>query len=119
MLESPADAARAYAAAYLRSHVRDLDIDRLVELANNDHEAVRAAVRDLLSDRDPRKDVGLDRWGRLLGTDYGHELAAAALKKHFGKRELTPDEITRLRAGAYHYVENAILHAEALSPTTE
>ncbi len=35
------------------------------------------------------------------------------------KRELTPEEVTRLRAGAHHYVENAILHAEALNAPTE
>ena len=42
--------------------------DALIRLANNDHDKVRAMVRDLLRDRDPRKDVGLEAWGRLLGT---------------------------------------------------
>jgi len=89
LLDSPSDEARAYAAAYARTHARDLSLDQLVRLANNSHEAVRALARDLLHDRDPRKDVGLDAWGQLLGTSYAHELAAEAIRKHFGARELT------------------------------
>ena len=46
---------------------------------------------DLLRERDPRKDVGLEAWGELLETKHGHELAAQMLAKNFGARELTPD----------------------------
>ena len=90
LFDSPSNDARAYAAAYARTHARDLALDELVRLANNDHEEVRKVARDLLSDRDPRKDVGLDAWGKLLGTRHAHELAAGALRKHFGARELSP-----------------------------
>lgn len=89
LLDSPSDEARAYAAAYARTHARDLSLDLLVRLANNQSEPVRALARDLLHDRDPRKDVGLEAWGQLLGTPYAHDLAAAAIRKHFGARELT------------------------------
>jgi hypothetical protein len=91
LLESPSNDARVYAASYARTHARDLPLDDLVRLANNDHVEVRKLARDLLHDRDPRKEIGLDGWGRLLGTEYGHDLATAALRKHFGARELTPD----------------------------
>ena len=91
LLDSPSGEARVYAAAYARAHARDLALDELVRLANNDNEEVRKLARDLLHDRDPRKDVGLEAWGRLLGTPHGHELAASALRKHFGARELTPE----------------------------
>jgi hypothetical protein len=90
LFDSPANEARAYAAAYARTHARDLPLSDLIRLANNDHEEVRKVARDLLHDRDPRKDVGLDGWGQLLGTPHAHEIAAAALRKHFGARELTP-----------------------------
>jgi hypothetical protein len=90
LLESPSSEARVYAAAYARTHARDLGLDELIRLANNTNDEVRKLAKDLLHDRDPRKDVGLDGWGRLLGTPHGHELAAAALRKHFGARELTP-----------------------------
>ncbi|MFN3202622.1 MAG: BRCT domain-containing protein [Bradymonadia bacterium] len=91
LLDSPSDNARSYAAKYARTHARDLELDELIRLANNDHDAVRKMSRDLLRDRDPRKDVGLDGWGRLLGSPYGHDLATASLAKHFGARELTPE----------------------------
>ena len=91
LLDSPSNEARAYAAAYARTHARDLALDRLILLANNSHKDVRELVKDLLGDRDPRKDIGLDAWGRLLGTQYGHDLAVEALRKHFGARELTPE----------------------------
>jgi hypothetical protein len=90
LFDSPADAARAYAADYARTHARDLGIPELIRLANNSHQGVRKLASDLLQERDPRKDVGLEAWGQLLDTDHGHKLAAAILRKHFGASELTP-----------------------------
>lgn len=91
LLDSRCDAARVYAAQYARTHARDLALDRLILLANNSNAEVRKLVADLLGDRDPRKDIGLEAWGRLLGTQHGHDLAVKALAKHFGARELTPE----------------------------
>jgi hypothetical protein len=91
LVDSPSNEARSYAAAYARTHARDLPLDELIRLANNGSEDVRKLSRDLLHDRDPRKDVGLEGWGRLLGSPHGHELAASALRKHFGARELTSE----------------------------
>jgi hypothetical protein len=90
LLDSPADAARVYAAGYARTHARDIPVADLVRLANNAHDAVRKLARDLLGERDPRKDVGLAAWGELLETEHGHALAAAAIPQHFGAKELTP-----------------------------
>src|SRR5262249_11597977 len=91
LFDSPADEARAYAAEYARTHAPHLPVRELVRLANNNHEAVRKLASDLLQALHPRKDVGLEAWGRLLETEHGHDLAAAALRKHFGARELTPE----------------------------
>ncbi|MCB9765911.1 MAG: BRCT domain-containing protein [Alphaproteobacteria bacterium] len=91
LLDSPSSAARAWAAEYARTHARDLALERLVLLANNDHEAVRKMAQDLLRARHPRDAVGLEAWGRLLGTRHAHDLAADAIRKHFGASELTPD----------------------------
>jgi hypothetical protein len=91
LFDSPAPEARAYAAEYARTHARDLPVSELVRLADNSNEAVRKLAADLLQARDPRKDVGLDAWGKLLETRYGHDLAAAVLRKSFGARELTPE----------------------------
>jgi hypothetical protein len=90
LFDSPSSAARAYAAGYARTHARDLPVAGLVRLVDNDSEAVRKLALDLLKDRDPRTEIGLDAWGWLLETEHGHAFAAAALRKHFGARELTP-----------------------------
>lgn len=91
LFDSPSDSARAYAAEYARTHARDLPVEELVRLIDNDHKAVRGLATDLLQARDPRTEVGLEAWGRLLETQHGHDLAATALRKHFGARELTPE----------------------------
>lgn len=108
LLDSPAEEAVAWAAAYARTHARDLPLERLITLANADHKDARRLARDLLRARDPRKEVGLDAWGRLLGTPHGHKLAADALREHFGARELTLDWFTdRLLSGERRVVELA------------
>jgi hypothetical protein len=91
LFDSPSPQAAAYAAEYARTHVRDLPLDRLIRLANSPHDAARKLAADLLGSRDARKDVGLDAWGRLLETEHGHALAATAIRKHFGPKELTPE----------------------------
>jgi hypothetical protein len=90
LLESPSRSARSYAAGYARAHARDLPVSDLVRLADNDSEEVRKLVVDLLKERDPRRDIGLDAWGWLLETRHGNKLAADTLRQHFGARELTP-----------------------------
>jgi hypothetical protein len=90
LFDSPSADARAYAAGYARTHARDLPVPELVRLVDNTSEPVRKLALDLLRERDPRTGVGLDAWGWLLETEHGHDLAAAALRKHFGAKELTP-----------------------------
>lgn len=91
LFNSPAPDARAYASEYARAHARDLPVPDLIRLANNDHQNVRRLASDLLLERDPRRDVGLEAWGQLLESPRGHTLAADVLRKHFGASELTPD----------------------------
>jgi hypothetical protein len=91
LFDSPSMPARKYAADYARTHARDLSVDELIRLANNDSEDVRKLARDLLGEKDPRTGVGLDAWGRLLETEHGYKFAADAITKHFGAKELTPE----------------------------
>ena len=91
LFDSPSTDARVYAADYARTHARDLSIDDLIRLANNDNDKVRKLAFDLLGEKDPRSGVGLDAWGRLLETTHGNKFAAEAITKHFGATELTPD----------------------------
>lgn len=91
LFDSPSQAAREYAANYARTHARDLSVDELIRLANNDNEKVRKLAFDLLGEKDPRTGVGLDAWGRLLETAHGNKFAADAITKNFGAKELTPE----------------------------
>lgn len=117
LLDSPSDDARAYGAAYARTHARDLPLEDLIRLANNDHDAVRKMSRDLLRDRDPRKEVGIEGWGQLLGSPYGHDLATAALAKHFSARDLTPEWFAeRLKADNRQVVDFATTLLPKLHP---
>ena len=113
LLDSSSDPARVYAAAYARTHARDLELGRLLRLANNSNTDVRKLAADLLGDRDPRKDIGLDAWGQLLGTQYGHDLAATALRKHFSARELTPawfaDRLLDERGKVFEFASDLLL----------
>ena len=88
---------------------------------DNRHAAVRKLAVDLIQARDPRKEIGLDAWGRLLESRNGLELASAALRKHFSARELTPewfrDRLFVKNPGASSYIEKLLLElhpAEAL-----
>src|SRR5205085_6659864 len=76
LFDSPSAEARAYAAGYARTHARDLPVPELVRLVDNTSEPVRGLALDLPPGRDPRAEVGLEAWGWLLETRYGHELAA-------------------------------------------
>ncbi len=42
-------------------------------------------------ERDPRKDVGLDDWAKLLGTKYGNNLSEESIIKNFSAKELTKE----------------------------
>lgn len=108
LFHSKSSSARKYAANYARTHARDLPVDELILLANSFEAEVRKLAVDLLQSRDPRKEVGLDAWGGLLATDKGYEIAEAALRKHFGASELTPQWLASLlRSESYQAIEFA------------
>lgn len=91
LLNSPSSEACSYAASYARTHARDLPLDQLIRLIDNPNAEVRKLAVDLIQDRDPRNDIGLEAWGQMLESQHGHELAASVLRKHFGTRELSPE----------------------------
>lgn len=91
LLYSPSSQAQAYATKYARTHARDLPVEQLLVLVNSDSSEVRKLAESLLRTHDPRKDVGLDAWGALLGSSYAHNLAVEMLNKHFGSSELTQE----------------------------
>ncbi len=114
LFDSPSAAARTYAAGYARTHARDLPVPELVRLVDNTSEDVRRLALDLLQGRNPRTEVGLDAWGWLLETEHGRELAATALRQHFGPRELTPawfkDRLFSPSKEAFEFVSQLLPH---------
>ncbi len=90
LLESKDNTARQYVVAYVKAHARDLPLVQLLDLAANNDKQISQLVQQLLSERDPRKDVGLDVWGQLLEFDRHYDFTAKILRKHFGRKELTP-----------------------------
>lgn len=124
LFDSPSHAARSYAAEYARTHARDLPVDELIRLADNREVAVRKLASDLLQARDPRKEVGLEAWGRLLESNHGPELASAILRKHFGTKELTPgwfaDRLFAVNPSAFQFIQTLLLQthpAPSLGPS--
>ena len=91
LLESNESSARQYALAYVKAHARDLPLQRLLDLAGNSDKQVSQVVQQLLSERDPRKDIGLDVWGQMLEFDQHYQFTTSILRKHFGRKELTPE----------------------------
>jgi hypothetical protein len=112
LFDSASPEAQAYAADYARTHARDLPVSELVRLADSGHPGVRKLAGDLLLERDPRKQVGLEAWGHLLESSHGHELAAAVLRSHFGAQELTPawfkDRLFSPSQKAFHFAKGLL-----------
>ncbi len=91
LFHSKSSKACQFAADYARTHARDLPIDQLLRLVGIRHKAVRSLALDLLKSRQPRDEVGLEAWGRLLDYEHGAKLAGEMLHKHFGAAELTAE----------------------------
>lgn len=93
LLESKETTAQNYAVQYVKAHARDLAVEHLLRLAKNNYlaKAVRELALQLLTERDPRRDVGLEAWGQLLESEQHYKIASEVLRKHFGRTELTPE----------------------------
>ena len=91
LLESSDTEALTYAIQYAKAYARDLPVSELLRLALISHNDLKALVQQLINERDPRKDIGLEAWGQLLNSTAYYEFAAAALRKHFGRTELSAD----------------------------
>lgn len=91
LLESGNGAVSKFAADYVRTHARDLDLQLLIRLAGRQSKALQKLAMELIGERDARA-VGLGNWRQLLELEKDVcEFAAEALRKNFGASELTPD----------------------------
>lgn len=100
LLESQDTEALNYAIQYVKAHARDLPVSELLRLALKPNPELAKLIRQLISERDPRNDIGLDAWGQLLTLDNYYDFAEQALRKHFGRKELTPEWFQQLLLGS-------------------
>lgn len=91
LLESNDKDALNYAIQYAKAHARDLPVTELLRLALKPNPELVKLIRQLISERDPRSEIGLEAWGQLLCLEAYYDFAAEALRKHFGRKELTPE----------------------------
>lgn len=90
LLESQDSEALHYAIQYVKAQARDLPVSELLRLALKSDIELAKLIRQLISERDPRSEIGLDGWGQLLALPHYYEFAEEALRKHFGRKELSP-----------------------------
>lgn len=89
LLESNDSEALNYAIQYVKAHARDLPLSEILRLALKPNPELAKLIRQLLSERDARNEIGLEAWGQLLALDHYYEFAEAILRKQFGRKELT------------------------------
>lgn len=89
LLHSQDTQAQQYACEYVKAHARDLPLETILRLAHSRNKQISKLVRQLISDRDPRKEIGLEAWRELLATREHYAFAETALIKHFGRKELS------------------------------
>jgi len=91
LLRSNSAKAIDYAVKYTRSYARDLSFNFLLELFDLYHASLHKLAADILSDKDPRKEITLEMWGQVMDTNGGYKVAAEILGKHYGAKELTKE----------------------------
>lgn len=96
LLESNDKDALNYALQYAKTHARDLAVHELLRLALKPNQELVKLIHQLISERDARRELGLEAWGKLLALPAYSEFAAEALRKHFGRKELTPEWFQQL-----------------------
>ncbi|TXH70235.1 MAG: hypothetical protein E6Q83_06825 [Thiothrix sp.] len=96
LLESEDNEALNYAIQYVKAQARDLPVSELLRLALKPNPELAKLIRQLISERDPRSEIGLEAWGKLLALDNYYAFAEEALRKHFGRKELTPEWFQQL-----------------------
>lgn len=116
LFKSTNEKALSFVATYARSHAKDLPLEQVVELINHENKEVRDLAVSFIMERDPRKDVGLDAWTKLLGTKYGNNLAEEAIIKNFSAKELTKEWFSKnlLEANAIQFAQKNLLKIHKL-----
>ena len=96
LFDSRCAAARQFAAEYARVYARDMPLADLIALLDNDSEEVQRFALDILREKDPRSDIGLPGFTRLLQTKHGYRFAVDTLMNQFSATELKPQWFAEL-----------------------
>lgn len=96
LLESQDTEAVNYAIHYVKAQARDLPVNELLRLALKPNSELVKLIRQLISERDPRSELGLEAWRQLLALPNYYEFAEGALHKHFGRKELSTEWFQQL-----------------------
>ncbi len=91
LLFSDSRAALNYALDYARTHARDLEFDILISLLAIDTAGLTKFALEILAEKDPRKDIGLEGFVKLSSTRRAYDFIVESLQKHFSPSELTPE----------------------------
>ncbi len=91
LLESDSQTARNYGYQYAKTYARDIPLPQLIRYAKSSSGLAQELTRQLVLERDARKDIGLPAWGELLDATRAKDWVVEALRKHFGASELTPE----------------------------
>lgn len=114
LLHSKSTTAQQYASEYVKAHVRDLPLDNLLQLAQLSNANIVKLVQQLITEHDPRTEVGLAAWSVLLQTQKHATFAEKVLLKHFGRKELTSEWFEQLILKAtrqsYNFVSKHLLN---------
>lgn len=82
---------RKFAITYARDYAKDLPISSLIRIFQTHHDDLHQLARQILTDRDPREDIGLEHLQTLITLDACSELAKKKLEAGFRPAEIPPD----------------------------
>ena len=117
LLESDDTEALNYAIQYAKAHARDIPVAELLRLALKPNTELAKLIRQLIAERDPRSEIGLEAWGQLLALDNYYDFAEEALRKHFGRKELSPEWFQQLifsGVGGFKFAKKYLLELHPL-----
>lgn len=90
-LTSQDEDVRAYAIQYAKDYAKEMSIETLLSLLAHGFDNLNGFVKQQISQRDPREELGLSGIQRLLLFSSTFDLAQKLLKKAFQPKELTLD----------------------------
>lgn len=90
LLFSNFEQAHQYACDYAKSYAPNLPFSTLLFLSEHKNAFIRQFAIEKILALDPRKEVGIEGWRKLLVSHYHHQIATKQLILHFNRRDFSP-----------------------------